>query len=311
MIPLHTESEQLLCRKGIFSDTPFPYGTVREVFIIENRISDIPCFRSGQSCLYAGDCIVMLCGLPDESVDLIIADPPYYRMCGGFDFVFHSESEYLEWCAEWVKECYRILKPTGAFYCWGSSLMIDRISVEVLSKFRWMKRNLIVWNYKTGRPGKGTYRVETEFLWFYSNPLHEINHDAVRIPYLPGGEKDKRKNPKGKSCGNVWEFPRIMPNYKEATGHPTQKPEKLAERMILASSRPGDLVVIPFAGSGSEIVACIKKERSFMASELNTAYVQEIILPRIKGMGYCGGGRQEGGKEHERPKCADRTASGE
>ena len=124
---------------------------------------------------------------------MIIADPPYYRMCGGFDFVFHSESEYLEWCAEWVKECYRILKPTGAFYCWGSSVMIDRISVEILSKFGWLKRNLIVWNYKTGRPGKGTYRVETEFLWFYSNPFHEINHDAVRIPYLPGGERDKRE----------------------------------------------------------------------------------------------------------------------
>lgn len=94
-----------------------------------------------------GDCILMLRGLPSGSVDLIIADPPYYRMRGGFDFVFHSEREYLEWCAEWVKECYRVLKPTGAFYCWGSSLMIDRISVEVLSRFEWIKRNLIVWNY--------------------------------------------------------------------------------------------------------------------------------------------------------------------
>ena len=106
-------------------------------------------------------------------------------------------------------------------------------------------------------------------MWFYSNPLHGINIDAVRIPYDVGGEKDRRKNPKGKSCGNVWEFPRIMPNYKEATGHPTQKPEKLAERMLLASSKAGDLVVIPFAGSGSEVVQCIKNGRDFIASEIN------------------------------------------
>ncbi len=160
--------------------------------------------------------------------------------------------------------------------------MIDRVSVEVLNRFGWIKRNLIVWNYKTGRPGKGAYRVETEFLWFYSNQYHEINQDAVRIPYLPGGEKDKRKNPKGKSCGNVWEFSRIMPNYKEATAHPTQKPEKLVERIVLASSNTGDMVVIPFAGSGSEIAVCIKNGRNFTASEINDTYVKDIILPRIK-----------------------------
>lgn len=234
------------------------------------------------SSLYISDCISVLRSLPDGSVDLVIADPPYYHVRGEFDFVFRSEREYLEWCMEWVRECYRVLKPTGAFYCWGSSRMIDRVSVEVLNRFGWIKRNLIVWNYKTGRPGKGAYRVETEFLWFYSNPYHEINQDAVRIPYLPGGEKDKRKNPKGKSCGNVWEFSRIMPNYKEATAHPTQKPEKLSERMVLASSNAGDMVMIPFAGSGSEISVCIKNGRSFIASEINDTYVKDIILPRIK-----------------------------
>lgn len=224
----------------------------------------------------------MLRMLPERCADLIIADPPYYHMKGEFDFAFQTVPQYLEWCSAWVRECYRILKPTGAFYCWGSSMMIDRLSVEVLEKFDWIKRNLIVWNYKTGRPAKAAYRNETELLWFYSNPLHEINHDAVRIPYAPGGEKDKRKNPKGKTCGNVWEFSRVMPNYKEATEHPTQKPEKAAERMILASSHAEDFVVIPFAGSGSEIVQCIKQGRNFIASEVNAFYVQDIILPRLE-----------------------------
>lgn len=236
----------------------------------------------GRNRIYEADCLEVLKRIPASSVDLVIADPPYYRMKGDFDFVFQSVPEYLEWCCGWVKECHRILKQTGAFYCWGSSQMIDKLSVEVLDRFGWVKRNLIVWNYKTGRPGKNTYRNEAEFLWFYSNPLHEVSHDEIRIPYSAGGEKDKRKNPKGKTCGNVWEFPRIMPNYKESTGHPTQKPEKLAERMILASSRPGDLVVIPFAGSGSEVIQSIKNGRDFIASEINHGYVHDIILPRLE-----------------------------
>ena len=170
----------------------------------------------------------------------------------------------------------RVPQDTKAY---GSALLLP---AEVLDSFDWIKRNLIVWNYRTGRPAKAAYRIETEFLWFYSNPRHEINTDAIRIPYDEGGERDKRKNPKGKSCGNVWEFPRIMPNYKEATGHPTQKPEKLAERMILASSKEGDLIVIPFAGSGSEIVQCAKNGRYFVAAETNETYVKDMILPRLE-----------------------------
>lgn len=232
--------------------------------------------------IYQTDCMRILKNLPTESIDLIIADPPYYHMKGDFDFVFCSVQEYLNWCYSWVAECYRVLKPTGAFYCWGSSRMIDKLSVLVLDHFDWIRRNLIVWNFATGIPGRAFYRNEAEFLWFYSNPLHRIDQDAVRIPYHPGFEKDKRKNPKGKTCGNVWEFPRIMSNYKESTGHPTQKPEKLAERMILASSQPGDLVFIPFAGSGSEIIPCVRHGRDFLATEVNGTYIQQMLLPRLE-----------------------------
>lgn len=232
--------------------------------------------------IYEGDCMEILKELPDAGVDLVIADPPYYRMKGGFDFVFQSVQEYLEWCMSWVAECYRALKPSGAFYCWGSCQMIGKLSVHVLDRFGWIKRNLIVWNYATGRPGRSSYRHESEFMCFYSNPLHEISHDDIRIPYYAGGEKDRRKNPKGKSCGDVWECSRVKPNYKEATGHPTQKPEKLADRIISASSRPGDLVLVPFAGSGTEIVSCIRKRRDFIAAEISPVYVREIIRPRIE-----------------------------
>lgn len=232
--------------------------------------------------IYETDCMELFQHIPDLSVDLIIADPPYYRMKGDFDFIFHSVQEYLDWCVSWVAECHRVLKPTGAFYCWCSSLMLDKIAVNVLDRFDWIRRNLIVWNYATGRPEKAAYRCETDFLWFYSKSQHLLNHDSIRIPYSPGAEKDKRKNPKGKTCGNVWEFPRIMPNYKESTGHPTQKPEKLAERMILASSQPGNLVLVPFAGSGSELVPCVQNGRDFVAAEINPTYVRQMLLPRLE-----------------------------
>ena len=238
-------------------------------------------FEAMKNRVQTADCMDILKRLPSESIDLVIADPPYFRMKGEFDFTFRTEEEYLAWCKKWVAECHRVLKPDGAFYCWGSSLMIDRLSVCVLDKFDWIKRNLIVWNYHTGRPGKAAFRNEAEFLWFYAKPYHVIDKDAVRIPYFPGYEKDKRHNPKGKSCGNVWECSRILPNFREATGHPTQKPEKLAERMILASCRSGGLVFIPFAGSGSEMAACIRNGRNFIATEINPSYVEDIIVPRM------------------------------
>jgi DNA modification methylase len=235
--------------------------------------------------IYNQDCIDFLKTLPDCCIDLIIADPPYFQTHGEFDFVFKTEEEYLSWVDKWAKECNRVLKDTGAFYCWGSHKMIDKISCNVLSKYNWIKRDLIVWNFKTGKPEKQGYRKETEFMWFYSKERHLINVEDIRIPYTNGGyEKDKRKNPKGKSCGNVWEFSRIKKNYPEWVDHPTQKPLNLCDRIVKASSKEGDLVYIPFAGSGSEIVSCIKNNRQWIATEIDKKYIDNIIIPRIGGI---------------------------
>ena len=178
--------------------------------------------------------------------------------------------------------CLKILKDSGLFYCLYSSLMLDNISVHVLDQYEWNKRNLIVWNFKTGRAGKRAYRHESEFCWFYSKQDHILNVDEIRIPYTSlDFEKDKRKNPAGKTCGNVWECPRIMPNFKEYTGHPTQKPLMLCERIVRASSREGDVVMIPFAGSGSEAVACKRLGRHFLATENCETYYHDILVPRL------------------------------
>lgn len=232
---------------------------------------------------YCMDAVEFMKMLPEKCVDLVIADPPYFRINGFFDFRFESESDYLAWCMEWAEQCCRILKTTGAFYCWGSIIMLDKLSVHVFEKLEWTKRNLIVWNYKTGRAGKKTYRNEAEFCWFYSKQEHMLNVDAIRIPYTgKGHEQDRRKNPAGKTCGNVWECSRIMPNFKEYAGHPTQKPLMLCERIVRASSREGDVVMIPFAGSGSEAAACIRLGRHFWATENHEPYYQDILSPRLE-----------------------------
>lgn len=233
--------------------------------------------------IYNEDCIHTMKDLPDKSVDLIIADPPYYKTYGDFDFVFKTEKEYMDWTNSWVEQAHRILKDSGGFYCWCTQKMLDKISYEVLSKYNWIKRDLIIWYFKTGRPEKQGYRKETEFLWFYSNENHFLNIDDIRIPYTSGGvEKDKRKNPLGKTLGNVWEAKRIMKNYPEWNSHPTQKPLDICDKIVKASSNKGDLVYIPFAGSGSEIISCIKNNREWIASEINKKYIDEIILKRIE-----------------------------
>ena len=177
---------------------------------------------------------------------------------------------------ERVAEAVRCLKDTGGIYIWGSDKTIDKISVLVLLQFdAIIKRNLIVWNYQTGRPGKYAYRNETEFMWFYSKKNHILNVDDIRVPYTNGigHDKDKRKNPAGKSCGNVWVASRIKPNYPEWVDHPTQKPLEICDRIVKASSNIGNTILVPFAGSGSECGSTKRLGRNFLACDIEQKYV--------------------------------------
>ena len=237
-----------------------------------------------QGKIYNCDVLDFLKQIPEKTIDLVIADPPYYKTYGDFDFIFKNEDEYIAWTCQWVTEAERILKDSGGIYIWGSDKMIDKLSVLVLDSFPTLfKRNLIIWNYLTGRPGKKTYRNETEFMWFYSKKDHLLNIDDIRIPYSNGivHDKDKRKNPLGKSCGNVWVESRIKPNYPEWVDHPTQKPLAICDRIVKASSKENDLVCVPFVGSGSEIVSAEKLGRKWVGCEINRTYC-ELAGKRIQ-----------------------------
>ena len=234
--------------------------------------------------IYNMDCIEYMKSLPNECVDLIVADPPYFKIVkDDWDNQWKSEEEFYKWCREWIYECKRILKPTGSLYIYGASPYIFGI-YTVANNLKLNFNNAIVWYFGTGMGGTKKYRIEHENLLFFSKTnKYTFNPDEVRVPYesdKPGG--GRVHNPLGKTCGTVWRISRVQRNAKEFAGHPTQKPLQICDRIIKASSNEGDLVYIPFAGSGSEIVSCIKNNRNWIATELNSKYIEEIINKRIE-----------------------------
>lgn len=232
------------------------------------------------------DCMLFMKSLPPCSIDLIIADPPYYQTKGEFDFKFESYQEYLAWCEDWIMECHRILKDGGVFYCYQQEINKIIDIGEIIKKCGFELLSDIIWYYATGRPQKYCFRKEHEIILYCSKGTpNTFNGDKVRIEYET---KDKRHNPNGKSLGTVWRESRIKPNYKSYVGHPTQKPSLLSDRMILTSSNERDVIYIPFAGSGTEIVSCINNNRNWIATEINREYIDEIINPRINNLSMKG-----------------------
>lgn len=202
---------------------------------------------------------------------------------GKFDFVWQTYAAYLDWCRDWLAECARLLPYGGVLYVYQQDINKVADIVQVLRSAGLTVQSDILWYYATGRPQKKCFRKEHEFILYCSKGEPAVfNGDAVRIPYET---EDKRHNPKGKSLGTVWRASRIKPNYKVYTGHPTQKPTLLSERMILTSSNPGDTVLIPFAGSGSEIESAIRLGRNYVAIEKSETYIETMIRPRLQSLG--------------------------
>lgn len=229
------------------------------------------------------DCIEYMKNLPDECIDLIIADPPYFKIVKeNWDNQWETEEEFYKWCGELINESKRILKNNGSLYIYGASPQIFNICTIAIN-LRLNFRNSIVWYFGTGMGGTKKYRIEHENLLFFTKSnKYTFNADAVRIPYesqKPGG--GRIHNPLGKTCGTVWRIPRVQRNAKDFTGHPTQKPLDICNRIVKASSNENDLVYIPFAGSGSEIVSCINNNRNWIATEINFSYINNMINKRI------------------------------
>ncbi len=232
-----------------------------------------------------GDLFCILPLLPQESVDLIIADPPYNltKSFNGNKFAKKSSNEYKEYTRAWLSLTYEILKPSGSIYVccdWETSLIIG----NVLGDFFKIK-NRITWQREKGRGAKANWKNGMEDIWFATkSDDYTFNLDAVKIrkkviaPYrVDGRPKDWQETAAGNyrdTCpSNFWDDITIpfwsMP---ENTAHPTQKPEKLIAKIILASSNPGDIILDPFLGSGTTSVTAKKLNRSYIGIEIEKQY---------------------------------------
>lgn len=245
--------------------------------------------RSGRSWMDAtirGDMTEALSCLPDEAFDLIILDPPYNlnKDFGTTRFRAASTESYQAYIESWLPTVCAKLKPTGSLYLcgeWRSSAVLQTALMRHLTVI-----NRITWQREKGRSAGRNWKNAMEDIWFAvkDEHLYYFNADAVkqcrrvRAPYRQDGlPKDWHETERGRirltGAGNFWDDLSVpfwsMP---ENTDHPTQKPEKLIAKLILASSKPDDIVLDPFLGSGTSSVVARKLGRHFCGIEREASY---------------------------------------
>lgn len=237
------------------------------------------------NCTICGDTFSVLKNMPNKSIDLLIVDPPYNldKNFHGNGFKKRNLDEYAIYTKEWIDAVKDKLKDTASIYVccdWKSALVIGAILEE-----NFILRNRITWQREKGRGAKSNWKNSMEDIFFATvSDNYTFNLDAVKqkkkvlAPYKENGvPKDWVESEDGKfryTCpSNFWDDIAVpywsMP---ENTAHPTQKPEKLMAKLILASSNKGDLVVDIFAGSGTTGVVAKKLERNFINIEQNPLY---------------------------------------
>ena len=253
---------------------------------------------SGQ--LFQGDSVGWLKSLGANSVDLVFADPPYNIKKADWDD-FETMHHYVEWSRQWIAEAERVLKPNGTLYVCGFSEIIAEVKVAVAPLFagcRWL-----IWHYKNkANLGKDWGRSHESILHFRKGRQHTFNIDAVRIPYgahtlkypdhpqadssqYGKGAKTERDDwtphPLGAKAKDVIEIPTTCNGMGEKTPHPTQKPEELLRKLILASSNPGDLVLDPFSGSGTTPVVAEQLGRRWLGCDSDPQH-NEWAIERLE-----------------------------
>jgi site-specific DNA-methyltransferase (adenine-specific) len=233
------------------------------------------------------DLFAVLDWLPEQFVDLLFLDPPYNlsKKFQGLKFQERSLDEYAAWIESWFGRLQKILKPTASVYfCgdWRSSSAIQRVMEEK----HLIVHNRITWEREKGRGSARNWKNCSEDIWFGTvSDTYTFDADAVKLkrkviaPYADaaGRPKDWQRNGE---CGHRLTFPSnlwtdlTVPFWSmpENTDHPTQKPEKLLAKIILAGTNPGDVVFDPFFGSGTALVVAKKLGRQFSGVELDRTY---------------------------------------
>lgn len=224
--------------------------------------------------------------IPDGTVDLIVADPPY---CLGKDYGNNSDKmkadEYLKWTYEWIDAVIPKLKETGSFYIF----LTWRFCPEIFSyiKTKMIMKNEIIWDRKVPSMGGSTRNftsVHDNIGFFVKTKNYYFDLDAVRIPYDEETKKARSRSifvgkkwlEVGYNPKDLWTITRLHRQSKERENHPTQKPLELIDRIILSSSPENGVVLDPFMGSGTTAISCINNNRKYIGFELNPEYCEAI-----------------------------------
>jgi len=244
--------------------------------------------------MMGGDALQILPTLAAGQFQLILADAPYYQVLPDqpWDNRWTSPDEYVEWMARWVGECRRLLRPDGLLYVFGQLGQREHVWLHVASRLaREMQfHDMIIWDRAVGyneRQDSFTPQYEMILVLRTSQEAKPyFDKSAVRIPYDPATIKtylrDKRYKDRearlrhlehGKHATNILRVPSLKGSSKEKTGHPSQKPLTLINHLIRAASRPGDLILDPFLGSGTTAVSAENLGRRWLGIEENPAYV--------------------------------------
>lgn len=237
------------------------------------------------------DCLDCLSRIPDNSIQLIICDPPYNILMAHWDM----HENYTEWCALWLKEAERVLAPSGSIAIFGGLQYQDEAGtgdlLSIISHLRSSSLmrlvNIIIWNYPNGMSAHRFFaNRHEEIAWFAKSKKYYFDLDSVREPYdeatKAAYKRDKRLRhetiEKGRNPTNVWRMARLNGNSKERVGHPTQKPREVIRRLVRSLSYPGSHVLDFFAGSCSTARVAIEERRNSISCDIDASIKANLSL---------------------------------
>ena len=246
----------------------------------------------GQGMIYVGDALEILPALERDTAQVVIADPPYFQVLNEtWDNKWKSEQDYLNFTVQWVKACKRVLRPDGILYVFGQLGKREHVwlhTCALLAK-QMQFHDMIIWDRAVGyneRHDSFTPQYEMILVLRKStNAKPYFNKDVVRIPYqkekIQTYLRDKRYKDKqareqhllkGKYATNIMRIPSLKGSSREKVGHPSQKPIALINNIVRSSSKPGDLVLDPFLGSGTTAESAEQNQRRWIGIEQNEKY---------------------------------------
>jgi site-specific DNA-methyltransferase (adenine-specific) len=262
------------------------------------KVAQKPYFKADNFVLYLGDSIEFLKSLPENSVDMIFADPPYNLSNDGFTVhagkrvsvnkgnwdVSKGVDEDFEFHSRWIKQCYRVLKPEGTIWISGTyhsiyqcGFALQLLGYKILNDITWFKPNA-----SPNLSGRYFTASHETLLWARKDPKgkHTFNYQDMKNGSWHAGDFIKKE---GKQMRSVWAIGTPKREEKIYGKHPTQKPMALLDRIVLASTNKGDVIIDPFTGSSTTGLAAVKSSRKFIGIDLQKDYL-DLSVKRYKDL---------------------------